>query len=324
MESVLHLEIVKQPGLTLLFVMTVEMEKKFRLSVKEVEERLAERIKGYRLIKRMSHSGESLFVLLPEDPKEIKTKERVWSYRLQPDGDPYIVVEFPDDFNSKNIKVVPISDVLFGSPDHESELFDEYINWISRTKRVFTFFNGGIFYENVENPSETIIRFKHKISRIAHKILWVQQGQPEIKGIWRKKRLDPLDILCRDFDIPYFDRPVYADILWKGQIFSFFCFYGATNARKKGQKLNAALLPLEFQEFVMFTVMSRAKDSITDEAVIECREPASFDIKAKPQRIIICPGFVKYYGSREAKKGYPPSSRGTVSCNLYPDGDYHV
>ncbi len=303
-----------------------EISKKFNLSEEKIEALLAEKDEGHRLITQFNVHNEKTFFLLPEDPEEIIVRPRNYSFRLQENGQPYMVVEIPESYEWRRVKIIPISDVVFGSFLHDAPLFDEYINWIARSPQVLAFFNGDIiaYQRDIESLVETMERFEHKISRIAHKILWAQQGDEERRSKRVHEGFDPLDVTCDDLGIPYFEEPVYADILWAKNIFSFYCFHGFTGAQTKGGKVNAALRPLDFQEHTMFIVMSHAQDSITKEKIRICRDTINFDLIEKGQHTIINPGFSQYFGSEKARKGYPPPSRGTVSCNLERNGEYSI
>lgn len=303
-----------------------QTSKKFKVSEERALRAVKKKRKGHRLISQFNVHDEKTFLLLPEDPKKIVIKKRIWTPRLQKEGQPYIIVKFPNRLDWKKIKIVPISDVAFGSRLHNAELFDEYVNWISRNPQVFIFLNGDILShrKNLETLEDVMHAFKYKISRIAHKILWAQQGDEERKSWKTHGGFDPLKTICDEFDISYFDEPVYADIFWKKHIFSFFCFHGFTGAQTKGGKINAAIRPLDFQEHIMFTVMSHAQDSLAKEKLRVCRDSVNFDLVEKAQEVIICPTFSKYFGSERARKGYTPPSEGTITCNLEPDGKYYI
>lgn len=304
-----------------------EIGKKFKISKEEASKLLEKEYKGYRLISQFNVHNERTFLLLPKDPIEINVKKRIWTPHLQKDGQPYIIIEFPANLKWQKVKIVPISDVIFGSSHHNGELFDEYVNWISRSPNVFIFFNGDIiaYLKNLELLKENMTNFKYKISRIAHKILWAQQGDEERRSKRIHQGFDSLKVICKDLNIPYFEEPIYADVLWEDVIFSFYCIHGFTGAQTKGGKINAAIRSLDFQEHIMFTVMSHAQDSITKENIRICRDTVNFDLLEKRQHVIVCPTFSKYFGTERAIKGYPPPSSGSVSCNLEPKKkDYYI
>src|SRR3989339_163556 len=255
---------------------------------------------------------------------DIKEKFKIWQFKKH-ESYPYIVISFPDN-NWKKINIVPISDVFFGHAQHDGGMFDEYVNWISRTPHVFCFLNGNIFKKFVKaeevNLNLAITELQNKLGRIAHKILWAQPGTNE--EFMQKFNIDPLQFVCGEYNIPYFQEPVYVDVMWKKHVFTFYCLHGRSNAHTKGGKINAVSRSASFQEFVMFTVMGHIKDKVVNPIIKIERDPIGFELKDKMQYMVICPGFLKYFGSEEAKKGYKPHTLGTVSCRLYANGTYRT
>ncbi|RMD59876.1 hypothetical protein D6821_00130 [Candidatus Parcubacteria bacterium] len=302
-----------------------EIAKKFKIDEAEARALLSSPPDGYHLRIQQNEYGEDVFILLPNLDNALKVKERIWTPKIQP-TQPYLAIEFPNDLRWKKLNIVPMADVDFGDPQHDAETFDEYINWISRTPHVFVFFNGNIFKKfsraEADMMGEKVVELQNKLARIAHKILWAQAGTNEEAN--QRLNFDPLQVICEDFNIPYFTEPVYVDILWQSHIFTFFCIHGRSNAITKGGRLNAVIRPIVFQEFVMFVVMAHIKDKMMNKIIRICRNPQEFNLEHKIQYLIICPSFRRYFGSETARKGYRPFSIGTVSCRLYRDGFYRT
>ena len=307
-----------------------EIAEKFNLSPEEIGKLLEEPVPGFRLVRQRNAVGEELLRYQPElSGASLKPKAKIWMCKEEATGKPGIAVFFPNTINWKKIRVTPISDVLFGNPACDIDGFDERLQWIAREHHVFAFINGDIFQalaakEKVELwPLVELIQ--QKLAPVAHKILWAQQGCQEAKILANSKEgIDPLKIICENFSIPYFDNPVYSEIHWKGQIFTFYCIHGLSQAQKKGAKLNAVIRSLEFLEHTHFIAMSHIKDSMAKKVMRIRRDRTNFDLLEKKQFPFICPSFVKYFRSIEARKGYSPPSRGQISCALYADGDYHL
>lgn len=306
-----------------------EVAVKFGRSEDEVRKIMQNPPGGFCLKRHENINGEEAFLLLPV-LAEIKPKERIWQFSRQGEEQPYLVVDFPDDLKWKKINIVPIGDAYYGDRQHDERRFDDYIDWISQSPNVFAFFNGDIF--RVFNCSETerdllvvkMLELRAKLSSIAHKILWAQAGDNEEKNL-KKHGLDPLRFICEEFGIPYFYEPVYVDIYWKTRRkdpFTFFCIHGRSNAQTRGGQINAILHSRSFQEFVMFTVMGHIKNKRINLVKRLCRNLRDFRLEDKNEYLIICPSFLKYFGSEAAKKGHRPFSWGSVSCRLYADGRY--
>lgn len=278
---------------------------------------------GYRFYTQRNAQGDTTYVVLKEHLSGT-VGEKLWTCRRQAEGQPYLLVEFPGSFDLAKIKVLPLADIWFGDNLHEKERFDEYVQWIFNTEEAYAVLNGNVFRvfgggEKEEDVLyETVMAFEEKIRPIAHKILWAISGQNEAQSA--RSLYDPLDIACQDLGIRHYTEPIYADIVWKGHIFTFFCFAGTTFAQTKGGKINAAIRPMHFQEMVNFTIMGKAQDKIVMKQPSVRRDPQRFKLIYEERYAVICPSFKRYFGSVEAKKGYQPPSWGTVSCNLFPDG----
>ena len=302
---------------------------------KPIDEVLADIPVGYELFQTVDEHHNSIYVLIPEVPVDYELKERVWTYRWQPNGQPYLWVQFPDDFNGKKLKVVPIADLHEGNQACNLTKFKEWVNWIKSRDDTFAFINGDLFenahgdsnrgvaiYEQTTRPRGQLDELVHILAPIAHKILWAIPGNHEDRS--RTRDYDPLEWLCERLGIPYSYEPIYVDILWKGFVFDFFCQHGNTGSQTKGGKMNAASRPQKFQEHVMFTVMAHVHDATTNTTVRICRDRTNFKLLEKKQYVLICPAFLSYFGSYASKHLYEPGAQGTINCELFANGDYHL
>ncbi len=287
--------------------------------------------RNFRVYEQKNSQGDDTYVVLKEfSAKSQCAEKRIWTPRFAAAGQPYLVIEFTGGDSLNKIKVLPLADIWFGDNLHDAPRFDEYVNWIHKTPEAFVVLNGNAlrpFGRKEEDAFlETVVAFEDKLRPIAHKILCALSGANEDKSA-RGGLYDPLGVVCADLKvakvaIPHFTQPVYADILWRGQIFTFFCFAGTTYAQTKGGKINAAIRPTNFQELTHFTIMGKAMDKMVTTQPRIVRNTRTGELEYCGQHIIVCPSFKKYFGSLEAKKGYKPSSLGAVSCNLFSDGRY--
>ncbi len=311
---------------------TFEIEEYYETSVDEV---LSEIPEGYELFKTKDEHLNTVYVLIPEIPNDYTLKDKVWSYRWQAEGQPYLWIKIPDEVGGKKIKVVPIADLHEGNIACNMDKFREWVNWIASRDDVFAFINGDLLensqgdsnkgvsvYEQTTRPRGQIGEMVHILAPIAHKILWAIPGNHEDRS--RKADYDPLEWLCDKLQIPYSYYPVYVDILWKGFVFDFFCQHGNTGSLTKGGKINAATRPQKFQEHVMFTVMAHVHDATTNTTVRICRDRVNFKLVEKKQYVLICPAFLNYFGSYASKQLYEPGAQGTINCELFANGDFHL
>lgn len=291
---------------------------------------------------RSPQAHERIYRAFVDEPVE-QLQRRVWRYRVQENGQPWIWISFPDSVDWKRIELIPFSDVHIGAEAHNEKGLDQTIDYVENNEYVFGFINGDLIenslrdsvgegvYEQIMRPHEQMEYAIKKFRRIAHKMLWAQPGNHE----WRSKKhsdIDPLYWICRVLDIPYFDEPIYVDMLWKGNVFTAYAQHGATNSQTKGGKANAAARPLNFQDFVMFVVMGHVHDEMNDTQNRICRERIfdeegkirEFRLVQRKQYVVIFPSYHGYFGTYAARQGYAPTSFGEVVLEIYPNGDYHV
>jgi len=309
-----------------------EIEEYFGKPVSEV---LSEAPDGYELFKTRDEHLNQVYVLIPEVPMSYELKPKIWTYRWQPDGQPYLWIKFPDDFDRKKIKIVPIADLHAGNQACNMAKFREWVNWIASREDVFAFINGDLFenahgdsnkgisiYEQTTRPRGQLDELLNILAPIAHKILWAIPGNHEDRS--RTRDFDPLEWLCDKLQVPYSYFPVFVDVLWKGFVFDFFCQHGNTGSGTKGGKMNAAGRPLKWNEQTCFTVMAHVHDATTNTTVCIVRDRKNFELIEKKQYVLICPAFLNYFGSYAAKANLEPGAQGTINCELFANGDYHL
>ena len=311
-----------------------EITEYFAVDEKEAEKMLKKVPVGFELFKTLNSFHQHIYILLPKISKEIKVKSKVWKFVTQPDGQPYMWINLPKNGFSK-IKVAPIADLHYGAKEFKKEKFAEYVNWIKQNDNVFCFLAGDIFencsgesnrgvsiFDQVLTPTQQREDVMRLLAPIAHKILWAVPGNHENRS--RKYDFDPLEYVCNKLDIPYFQEPVYVDVIWNDYVFTFFCQHGKSGSLTEGGKLNAAARPLEFQEHVHFTIMAHVHDAKTIRPTRIVRDRVNFKLIEKKQYVVICPAFLDYFGSYAARAVYKPGAWGTVTCEIYRNGDYHA
>jgi hypothetical protein len=305
---------------------------------------------GHALFEQKNAAGASVFTTTLQSVMR-SVKPRSWSLWRSANGDPYIWIQFSNVSTLARLKIVPISDVHYGSHSHNRKRFGEYLKWIADTKDVYCFLNGdiienaidgaigGAVYESILTPSEQIWGSRdgkepgmiELLRPVAHKILWAQPGNHEWRT-WKQCNIDPLRIICSALDIPYYDEPIFADVLAWGHRFTFYCQHGTTGSNTKGGKMNAATRPAEFQEATDFLIMGHVHDSMANATVRIVRE-REFDesgiitgvhLREREQYTVIAPSFHGYFGSYGSRAGYAPGSWGSVACTLFKDGNYRV
>lgn len=303
----------------------------------------------HSLFETRNERNEPLFVVVASETRP-GLRERIWSMWRHQGIHPWIWIQMPHDLPFKELKIVPLSDIHYGARAHSYKRFLEYLKWIEETPNVFTFLNGDILenaidgsiggaaYESIMTPDEQVwgrpgdpdkVGMIELLRPIRHKILWSQPGNHEWRT-WKKTNIDPGKIICRELDIPYFDEPIFADILAWGQRFTFYCHHGTSGSQTKGGKINNARKPAGFQTPVHFIIMGHVHDSMANVDTVHVPR-RKFDengrvvehyIEEVPRYTIICPSYHGYFGSYGSRAGYSPGSWGSVSCMLYKEGNY--
>lgn len=319
-----------------------EISSNFGIELNAVKKELKEieNLDGYDLFPQRNERNEKIFMLIPEISKP-ELKPKIWQFRKYSDR-PYIWIKLPD-LPFKKIKIIPLSDIHKGEKGHKAELFKRYIDWGVRTENAFFVLNGDLaanalrdspgtsIFGQTMSPREQRIGLVEELRPIAHKILWSTPGGHEFRSVVRAD-FDPSEWICRELDIPYFSTPVYADVLWKGYRFTFYCTHGRKTPGTPGGKLNKASAPLKMQEFIQFVITGHFHDTQINRVTRICRERkfdksgklASFRLSKKKQYVIVCPSFYSYFGTYAEGAGFSPGSWGNVTCELYPNGDYHA
>jgi len=309
-----------------------EVANRFKLSLRETEELLDRGFTGYDLWPIQDSNGKARYILLPQLEKPLALAPRIWKLQLQPAGQPWIWIRFPET-SWDLIKIVPLSDVHYGSTGFLEDKFLGYIEWIANTPNAFTFINGdlienalrdsvgGAIYEAKKMPNTQINEMIDILRPIAHKILWAIPGNHED----RTRKLagfDPLEVICKVLDIPFFNDSINATVWWGEHQWEFYAKHGNTNSATKGGKLNAAKKPQDQMEYIHFYIMGHVHDAMTNKIDKHVRNFKTFELEQKPQYIIICGSFHGYWGTYASKAGMSPSSGGAPTCIIYRNGDF--
>lgn len=312
-----------------------EISSEYGWGKERIDAELAKPVEGYTLFRSRNYFYEEIFVFLPVIDDKIEVEPRVWEHRLQSDGEPYMMVQLPDDLPFDKVKIISLADIHRGAVGHDEELFLEYINWIATTPNVFVVVGGDALeeaygdscrgvavYEQNERPQDARMSLLRILARIAHKILVAIPGNHERRA--RKSDFDPLEWIAMMLDIPYFRGPVWLDVLWHGHVHDFYIQHGETNSKTEGGKMNAAMAPLKWQDFTQFTLYHHVHDSAVKKVMRYRRDRVNFKLAEAKQYIVISPAFMNYLGTYAWERGMPPGAKGSVACELYANGDYHA
>jgi hypothetical protein len=317
-----------------------DLIKKAGLTPKELDNLLKKGFKGYNLFTQRRENDNSYHLV--SEPKLPVAENKIWKVLYCPNGKPYLWVQFPDT-DWKKITLIPFSDLQWGSEECNEEQIRQSVEWIGQQENVFIFINGdlldnalassvgGSVYQNKLKPREQVLTMIELLRPIAHKILWAIPGNHEERTV-KLADLDPLEWICSVLGIPYFNEPVFVNILWKGNRFNFYCFHGVSGSRTIGGKLNAATKPINWTEFIMFIIMGHVHDPMVNPITRRCilREYdddgklKELRVVDRDQYVIICPAWLDFWNSYGHRQAYAPPSEGKIMCYLMADGSYQV
>lgn len=319
-----------------------EIQKHLNLDEANLKQ-IVKNIPDYDLFVHRNASGQLIYILSKQIITELKLKPKIWIYRLQPEGQPYVWIQFPDDVPWDRIIIIPLNDVHYGSFHCDEKLLTRRIKEIELRENCFTIIPGdlvenalpdspgGAIFEQKIRPETQIEKIETKLAPIAHKILSALGGNHEGRS---EKRCDlnPMKDICKALKVPYFKEPYFMNISWKGYVFTFYIQHGSTNAQTEGGKINKANVPSKFIDFTMFLIMAHVHDKGVNKMIRICRERqidengkiTNFDLVEKKYYVITLASLYGYHGSYAAKRPYIPGSKEKVVISLFANGDYHV
>jgi len=181
---------------------------------------------------------------------------------------------------------------------------------------------GGV-YEQDRMPNEQREEIVRLLAPIAHKILWSISGNHE-QRIFNNVGIDVGQWIAEELKVPYFNEPVYVDIMWKGYRWTVFDQHGATGSQTKGGKINAAARPIQWIEHTDFIIMHHVHDKLDDEVVRIVRNVKDFKLEQLKQYVIVTSAYLRYFGTYGARKGYAPSTTGRLALKMYSNGDKYL
>jgi len=304
--------------------------------------KLAEKEKDFTLYIQRNEYNEKVLVLIRNAKEEFEILPRAYSFARQKDGQPYIWFKFPRNFPSvKNDKdvdklsIFPLADAHYGSIACDVPTLLQDVEYIRTHDNVYTFLNGDLIenasklsvasgvYEQNRMPNEQIADIIKILSPIAHKILFSIQGNHE-ERVYRHMGIDIGKLIAEKLKVPYFDEPIYADLLWRNYRWTLFSQHGASNSQTKGGKMNAATRPTEWLEFTNFIVYSHVHDKTSNEVSCIVRDTINHRLIIKKQYVVILSAYLKYFHTYGSKKGWKPPTTGRSSLNIYSNGKYYV
>lgn len=312
-----------------------EMGKKFSKWKKYLDEGYD----GYNLFISRNQYNERVYILLPVPRTDVTVKKRDFSYHVaQVNGQkqPYIIVQMPKKAFGEGgmIRVVPLFDVHYGQRGHRHEKFLSYLRWIEETPNIYVVVGGdlmenalddnrGMSYDQDENPMSQLETMVKLLAPIAHKIILMTPGNHEWRT-YKRAGIDPMAVIARELNVPYFSGPALVDVLAKGYRWTIHVFHGRTGSQTKGGKLNAAGRPRRFTGMVHFYLSGHTHDPMVNSETIIIPDPVNCRLIYPQQWTVVAQSFLRWEETYAYRANYPPPGSGGVTIELYDNGEYRA
>jgi len=300
--------------------------------------KVAKKVDNFNCYVQRNEYNEKVMVLIRDINDEIELLPRAFTYAIQEDGQPYMWVQFPYISNGGHVdrlRLFPLADFHYGHNACDVPTILQDIEFIRANKNVYALLNGDMIenasklsvasgvYEQTSMPNEQIGEIIKILAPIAHKIIFYVQGNHE-ERTYRHLGIDIGQIIADRLKIPYFNEPVYVDLLWRNYRWTMFSQHGASNAQTKGGKMNAATRPIMWNDFTNFVLYAHVHDKISNEIIRIVRDPVNFRLLLKKQYVVVLSAYLKHFGTYGARKGYSPTSRGRTMLKMFSNGKYYV
>lgn len=325
-----------------------EIAKQLGVSPEEAKKLIVKKYDGWNMFPSRNRRGETIYALAPEIARKI-VAPKVWTFDIARDSardiQPFMRIRLPDDLPGNRVKIYPIGDVHYGAKGHNHRAFVAHLKLVAEKEHAFfvglgdmienALVNspGGAMFDQVISPHDQITDMRELLRPIAHKCFVAVNGNHEGRTD-KVAGVSPLEFgICDPLEIPYFGEPVYLDILWRGQVFTFFIQHGSSGAQTKGGKLNSASRPLSWNEHTMFTLSGHVHDLTSGKNIKRClefirdanSEIIDMRVVKREEYVIICGSTYGYLGTYAARAGYSPGAQGIVpACVLEDSGKFYL
>lgn len=245
-----------------------------------------------------------------------------------PDKLPELIVTVPDSWPF--IDLAPLYDVHVGSMEHDADLLEKHVVWISRSPHVLSW-NGGDFreaaakdspggsvYGNRISPMEQVYRELEILARLHHKMLFALSGNHEDR-VFASSGIDVSRMVADDLRIPYFADYCLCVIKWRGNNFRIAAHHGSGAAQTPGAQLNAARKDLPWLDSdIIWTGHLHQKRA--DIVYRLSHDQKTGRMIERNTLVMISPSYLRYFSGYAAKKRMAPGVRGLAVARLHADG----
>jgi hypothetical protein len=148
------------------------------------------------------------------------------------------------------------------------------------------------------------------------KILGALTGNHEMRVAYAVK-LNPVEILCQQLDIPYFGYQGYISLRVGNQTYHIFCHHGTGGGGSPSGKL-AAIRALGRVAYADIYLSGHTHAKLYDQDILYTIDDETGDVVPHIRHYVACGSFLEYWGSYPEMKLLSPAATGSVMIKLNP------
>jgi hypothetical protein len=248
----------------------------------------------------------------------------------EPSEFPELIITIPDDVEDANgqIQLAPLYDVHFGSPEQDTPLLYEHLDWMANTPGVYTWDGGDTIENKTPNeghmghdpmsPEEQVMLATRKEGLVRHKMFFKLPGNHEDRTS-KQSWISSARMIANNLKVPFFPDYCFCTIKWRGNNFRLIAHHGAGGAQTPGAQRNAARKELEWAKPDMLWT-GHLHQPLVDPVFITDVDQSTGRYFERDVLVIISPSYVKYFGGYSAHSRMKPGTRGLTVVMLNESG----
>lgn len=291
--------------------------------------RLVEETDNLVWIKNFNDKNLAIYSIHEKIELTLKLKPKIYTYTRSKDY-PRIIINLPDPPKGfDHWKLVPLSDIHYGASTCDLVKFREDIEYVERTPNVITCLPGDIIENSVRDspgagiykqfipPQEQKERVINDLAKIAHKILWVNEGNHgyrSVKGVF----LNPEKDIANTLGAEYFYGQAFIDLVCGDQKWDIYSYHGKGSATTPMGRVNMLQKKSNFHDADIY-MMGHVHDRQVAEDWKIVKEQNGIGLITKKRLFVICGTYQKYFGDYAEEWALPPNTTGPATIILHCD-----
>lgn len=242
---------------------------------------------------------------------------------------PELDITIPDSIESPEL--APLFDVHIGSPQHDGDLLDKHLKWISETPNVFSW-DGGDVTENITDSrmghtptsnEEQVYNASKKLAKIQHKLFFKLAGNHEDRT-YKNSHTSTSRRIADILKVPHFGDYIFANLKWRGNNFRLLAHHGAGGGTTPGAQRNAARKELSWAYRADMIWTGHVHSPLVDIVYSLDTDQKTGRVFERSCVVIISPSYLRYHGGYASKMRLAPTPRGLSVVKLQEDGRLDV